>query len=342
MATEFICIGDLHLTTSNAKGGLRGGLSAYVKNHDEFVIDLIKDQPLRYAAKRGIKNIFLLGDLCEHTRLSYEGQLSLMSLLKIDRFHFHIILGNHDLFGADPTLGHSLQIIKAMNMKNVSIYEDVSDVDLDGAPVRFLSWPNNKFSKSRLNVAHIDVKGARSDSGRIFDKDDLPASNAVAVIGHIHTNQKVRNTHYTGTLYQTTFGESENKFFHHVIYEDGIFEIENIAVKPVYRLHTIEVSNKKDLRDIPSSPNDLVKLILLPGCSITAADYAHLNVQRVRATSTDRDVALARVEDLTNGGSEISISTNEFFSEWLRNQSAPKELKKRAYKLRSVILDGKL
>lgn len=334
---EFVAIGDLHLTAPKGNGKLVGGLSAYIEDHDKFVMDLVRDQPLRFAAKRGIKHIFFLGDICSLTRLSYEAQLALISVLRIKRFHFHFIPGNHDLFGADPELGHSLQIVKAMELPNVSVYEQVTDVELDSAPIRFLPWPHSKFSKSRLNIAHIDVKDARSDSGRVMEGDSLPASTATAVVGHIHTNQVVRNTWFPGTLYQTNFGESPDKFFHHIRYDDGAFEIENVKVKNVYTLHTIEVQSKKDLKSIPVSDHDLIKLILLPGCRVQAADYAHLKVHRVTATSTDKEVALARIEDL-NAGSEVSISTDDFFKEWLRNSPASKELKTRAFKLRAKIL----
>lgn len=337
--TEFVAIGDLHLTASNGKGGLVGGLSAYLPNPDQFVVDLVRSQPLRYAAKHRIKNIILLGDICEKTRLSYEGQLALISLLRTRPFHFHIILGNHDLFGADPTLGHSLQIIKVMQLPNVSIYEKVTDVEIDGAPIRFLPWPHSNFSKNHLNVAHIDVKGAKSDSGRVFDKEDMPSSNSTAIIGHIHTNQRVRNSWFAGTLYQTDFGEGPDKFFQHLRYDDGEFEIENIPVKPSITLMTYEVATKADLKRIPRSDSVLVKLILLPGCKLLADDYADINVKRVRPVTTERDLALARIEDL-NSGSEIEISTDEFFKEWLRNSTAADTLKRRAYKIRKRLLES--
>ena len=78
----------------------------------------------------------------------------------------------------------------------------------------------------------------------------------------------------------------------------------------------------------------------MPGCKAEADDWKHLNVKRVRPTTTERDLALARVEDL-NSGSEIEISTDEFFKEWLRNSSADDELKKRAFRLRAKLLGRK-
>jgi hypothetical protein len=333
--SEFVGIGDLHLTSPFGKG-VTGGLSAYIDNHDDMVANLVISQPLRYAEKKGIDNLILYGDISEKPRLTYEGMLALTRILE-QPFQFHIILGNHDLFGEDPALGHSLQIIKKMGMKNVHIYEKPTDVVIGKAPVRFLPWPHAKFHKSALNVAHVDVQGARSDSGRLLESENLSASKATAVIGHIHTRQKVRNSWFSGTLYQTNFGENGDKSFHHITYTKGDWEIEDIPVKPTYRLHTVEALTKDDLKKVPASKFDLVKLILLDGNELSAADYAHLNVVRQRAVSTERDLALARIEDL-HDGAEIEFNTDEFFDEWLEMQQVEPSLKKEALKLRDKIL----
>jgi hypothetical protein len=333
--SEFIGIGDLHLTSPQGKG-VTGGLSAYIDNHDDMVADLVISQPLRFAEKKGIEHVFLYGDISEKPRLTYDGMLALIRILE-QPFQFHIILGNHDLFGEDPALGHSLEVIKKMRRKNVHIYESVTDVVIDGAPVRFLPWPHVKFSKKALNVAHVDVQGAKSDSGRLFDSETLSQSKATAVIGHIHTRQKVRNSWYSGTLYQTNFGENGDKSFHHISYSKGDWEIEDVPVKPTYRLHTVEALTKADLKKVPASKTDLVKLILLDGNELTAADYKHLNVVRQRAVSTERDLALARIEDL-HDGAEIEFSVDEFFDEWLELQQVDSNLKKSALKLRDQIL----
>jgi hypothetical protein len=333
---EAIGIGDLHLTDTAGKGGL----AAYIKNHDEVVMQLVT-QCLQFAKKRGIKNVFLYGDLCEGTRMSYQGQLALIGLFNTNpNFVFHIILGNHDKIAELSSMGHSLQIIQAMNLFNVKIYEEDTVVTFGDAKVNFMPWPSTAFKKRSdlLNVAHVDVQGAKSDSGRLFDSDKLSDTKALSVIGHIHTMQKIRNTYYSGTLYQTNFGESQEKFFHHLVF-DGSWEIFNIPVKPIYTLHSVEVSSKKDLKSLPASPTDLIKLILLDGCEITAADYGQLNVVKVRSVKGEKDLALARIEDLTSG-SEIEISSKEFFVEWLRNQNVDRELKKQAVRLRKQLLEN--
>lgn len=336
---DAIGIGDLHLTSPAGRGTLTGGLSSYIKDSDKMVADLVISQPLAYAKRKSIKHVFLYGDIAELPRLSYEGQLALLRILR-QPFEFHIITGNHDVFGLEPELGHSLQIIKEFQLPNVKIYETPTNVKIESAPVRFLPWPHNSFHPKAMNVAHVDVNGARSDSGRLFDSDKLSSSDATAVIGHIHTNQRIRNSFFSGTLYQTNFGEAQDKFFHHISYDAGEWSVENIPVKPVYRLHTIEVASKQDLKAVPNSEYDLIKLILLDSRNVQTSDYKHLNVVRVRPVSTERDLALARIEDL-NSGSEVEISIDEFFTEWLSSQQIDPELKRDVVRLRKKILHAK-
>jgi DNA repair exonuclease SbcCD nuclease subunit len=331
MSFEAVGIGDLHLTSSAGKGGL----SQYIKEPNRVIAKLI-EQPLAYAESKGIKHIIFYGDLCEGTRMSYEGQLALVSVLRNPKFTFHIILGNHDKISEASVDGHSLQIIKEFQFPNVVIYDGDRVVKLAGQRINFMPWPSIDFKEGCLNIAHVDVQGAKSDSGRVFDGEKLSRTDCAAVIGHIHTKQRIRNTHYSGTLYQTNFGESPKKYFHHIIW-DGELEVINVPVKPLYRLHTVEVSSKDDLANLKASNRDLYKLILLEGCDVSAADYKNLRVEKVRSVSDVRDLALAHIEDLTSG-SEVEVSSDEFLREWLKAQPVPGELKRQAYQLRKRLL----
>lgn len=327
---EFVALGDLHLTDSQG----RGGLASYIKDHDRMVIDLALNQPLKWARKKGIKHVVLLGDICEGPRMSYEAQIQFLRLLRTP-FKFHIIPGNHDMIAEDPSLGHSLQIIQEFGLPNVKVYTTVTTRGL----VRFCPWPCSEFDKGYLNIAHVDVQGSVTDSGRQNKSEKLTKSNADALIGHIHTSQKIRNSVYPGTLYQTNFGEGLEKFFAHCVYDDG-WETTLVPVKPTYRLHTLEVRSKKDLRKIRATEHDLFKLILLDGSEVTAADYQGLNVVKVRTTNSASDLALARIEDVAEG-SDIEISTTEFVETYLAQTSASEQDIKRAISLRKKLLGGK-
>lgn len=322
-------IGDLHLTSSVGKGGL----AAYVKNADQVVAnDVIR--VLNWGKKRGIKNCFLYGDVCEGTRMSYEGQLALLRILRQD-FEFDIILGNHDLFSEDPSLGHSLQLLKEFDLPNVRIHEHPTVKRFGKAKVRFLPWPHADFDEECLNVAHIDVAGAATDSGRKILKGQK--SKATAVVGHIHTMQQVRNTFFSGTIYQTDFGQRKEKYFHHLEFDAGEWTVNTIPFKPTYTLHTYEITSRKQLKAIPRSAYDLVKLVLLDGVEIDAAATAGINVVMVKTVNGAQELALERVADLAKGSS-IEFSSDEFFEAWLANQALEEELKTKTRKLRTSIL----
>lgn len=326
-----IGIGDLHLTASNGQGGL----ASYIKDSDAFVARQVS-KVLNYAKLKGIRQIFLYGDICEGTRMSYDATLTMIKILQQQEFEFHILLGNHDLFSEDPELGHSLEIIREFNFPNVHIYEKPTVKKIEGRKVKFLPWPSVDFSNDCLNVGHQDVAGAKHDSGRPISKGS--ESDATVVMGHIHTRQKIRNTYYSGTLYQTNFGESKKKFFHHIEY-DGGWVITDIPFEPEYRLHAVEVKTKKDLLKAPKSPKDLIKLLLLDGCQVTAADYAGYNVVLVKAINSEQELALAKVEDLKEG-SQIEISSDEFFAEWLTSKPLEDSLKNEASTYRTQTLKG--
>lgn len=332
--TGLVAVGDLHLTDSAGKGGL----SSYLEEPDDMVATLVVTQVLKYARKNGIKHVILLGDLCDGTRMSYKAQLALNRIVSHEEFEFHIILGNHDLFDADPAIGHSLEMLELWKRKNVHIYLEPTNVVVGPWSLRFLPWPHQSFSPSRLNIAHVDVNGSKTDSGRLNDKEGLSSSKSYAVIGHIHTSQRVRNTFYPGTLYQTNFGESQDKFFAHITWDDG-WNVDLVPVKPIYRLHTIVAETKADLKAVPASPQDLIKLIV-KGPKIMASDYQHLNIVMVKPVKTEAELALAKVDEL-NDGSEIEISTDEFVKAWLDNQAKDPKLKARAFALRQRLLQRK-
>lgn len=325
---ELIAIGDLHLTDSTGKGGL----ASYIDDHDAHVAALV-GKALKWAAKRSIKNVVLLGDLCQSPRMSYNAQLALLSIFR-QPFEFHVILGNHDMMAEDPLAGHSLQLMQEFGFPNVHIYEEPTKV----GKVNFLPWPHKRFAKDCLNCAHIDVQGSVSDSGRAMNGDNLNCSSADALIGHIHTSQKVRNSVYPGTLYQTNFGERAEKFFAHSVYDDG-WETTLVPVQPKYVLHTVEVKTKRDLKSVPASSTDLVKLILLDQARVTAADYQHLNVVKVQTVNSAAELALAQVEDLREGSS-VEISTTEFVTSWINHQQVDPTIAQRALTLRAKILNG--
>uniref|UniRef100_UPI0037048797 metallophosphoesterase n=10 Tax=Bacteria TaxID=2 RepID=UPI0037048797 len=269
---EFVAVGDAHFTDSSGSGGL----SKYVQNPDKMVADEIRRGPVKYARDNGISNILLLGDQYDGPRASYSGQRELADVVRENPdLRWHAILGNHEMYSEVPENGHALELFDLFGLQNLTIYTHPTDVKIDRAPVRFLPYPHLDFSDRALNIFHNEVYGSKSDSGRTVKKEGMNRSKAVAVGGHLHTGHKVRNTYFPGTLYQNNFGEQLPKYFAHIQFNSvADHEIEFINHDPVYKLHTVVLSSRADLENIPRGKKNLVKLVIQDGADVNASDYS--------------------------------------------------------------------
>lgn len=334
MPLEAIGIGDLHLTDD--KG--RGGLSNYIEQPDEYVMSEVS-RVVKWALKKGITTAFLYGDLGENPRLSYEAQLALKhGLERHPDMEFIAYLGNHDKLTKNSTDGHSLQIIKEMGIKNLRVIEDDEVIKIGKTQVKVCPWPSTAFDPKLLNFGHTEVKGSKSDSGRVMDGDELPKSKAVVCMGHLHTNHQVRETYYSGTLYQTNFGESLPKYFHHIKWSSlDDYEISSVPFDPKYKLFNCVIESEADIKALPRDPQHLIKLVIKDGADVDVPNWSNVVISKVFKTKSD--LAAILTEDLLQG-SELVIKTADFFKDWLAAQSIPQALKVRAAKLRKEILYG--
>jgi hypothetical protein len=337
---QAIGIGDLHLT--DAAGS--GGLAKYVEQPDLMVCNEVR-KVLTYAENHGITEIFQYGDICQNPRMSYDAMLCLFDLLvENNQFNFRIILGNHDMYGEVPETGHSLQVLQKMLMgyDHVRIYTKPRTVKFgkEKTKVRFLPYPSEDFDTEALNIFHKEVYGCSNDAGRVHKDDGLSQSKAITCAGHIHTAHRIRNTYYSGTLYQTNFGEKLPKYFHHIEFNSAKdYEVQLVEHDPLYKLHNIVLQTRDDLSLIPESKHDLVKLVIQDGCDVSASDYAHLeNVVDHKNFKTKDELKAVLLEDLTEG-KELKIRTEEFFSEWVLGLDVEQTMRDRVVSTRERILN---
>jgi metallophosphoesterase superfamily enzyme len=337
---EAIGIGDLHLTDDNGTGGL----AKYVEEPDRMVCDEIRTV-LRYAESKNIREIIQYGDVCQNPRMSYDAMLSLYDLLSSNpQFKFRIITGNHDQYGETPETGHSLQILQKMvsNLDHVRIYTKPVTVRYGKSktPVRFLPYPSEDFDSDALNIFHKEVYGCSNDAGRVHKDDHLSKSKAIVCAGHIHTAHRVRNTYYSGTLYQTNFGEKLPKYFHHIEFNSPRdYEINLIEHDPKYKLHNVVLQTRDDLASIPQSKHDLVKLVIQDGCDVSGQDYAHMpNVVECKNFRNKDELKAVLLEDLTEG-KEMKIQTEEFFQSWLEALDCEPKMRERVTSVRARVLE---
>lgn len=329
---ELVGIGDLHLTDDKGNGGL----SKYIEAPDLYVMSEAQ-RVVNWARKKGISLVIFYGDICENQRMSYEANLALVKFFRRNKdMDFIVYRGNHDSQAKSSDEGHSLELLISHRLKNVRVFVDDTYVEIGKQKIKICPWPSTAFDPKVLNFGHIEVFGSKLDSGRKMESEELPKSKAVTCMGHLHTNHKVRNTYYSGTLYQTNFGESLPKFFHHVRFSSvDDYEIESVPFDPKYKLFNCVVETAEDVAALPTDPHHLVKLVVKDGADVEVP--ARPNIVINKTFRTKSDLANILTEDLMNG-QELVIKSADFFHEWIAQQSVPQRLKKRTAKLRERIL----
>lgn len=334
---ELLCVGDLHLTASDGTGGL----SKYIEDPDQFVVSEV-DKVLAYGRSKGLNKIIFPGDIFDGPRGSYPGMLALSGLFSSNPdFTFYLMTGNHDLYGLTPDTGHSLQILQNFKQPNVRYFTRPKSITVDGVDVRFLPYPSTNFDPNALNIFHNEVYGSKGDSGRLATDESLSKSKAVAIGGHLHTAHRIRNTHYCGTLYQTNFGESLPKYFHHIEFNSAQdFNITLVNHEPKYKLHNIVLEHREDLKLIPHSKFDLVKLVIQDGADVGPSDWASLtNIAIIKNYKSKSDLALVLTEDLSEC-KELIIKTEDFFQTWVRGLDVDVETRKHVCQVRRRVLNN--
>ena len=246
------------------------------------------------------------------------------------------------MYGKTPDTGHSLEVLMLLySKKNVRFFDKPKTLDIDGARVRFLPYPHENFDKTALNVFHKEVYGSKGDSGRVMAEEGMTKSKSVVVAGHLHTAHRVRNTYYSGTLYQTNFGESQDKYFHHIDFTSpSDYTIELVKHRPKYVLHNVVLQSRADLASIPKGETNLVKLVIQDGADVGAADYAKLsNIAIVKNFKSKEDLQAVLTEDLTEG-KELIVRTEDFFRAWVDSLDVETTMRKRIRTVRRRVLEA--
>lgn len=324
-----VAIGDAHFD---------GNIYNLVEDGPSFITNELRS-PCTYAVEHGIQHIFMLGDTCSKPRMSYESHIALMDL--VDEFSmltFHFILGNHDMYGDDPRAGHSLQLLLKANRPNACIYTRPTRKMIDGCKVQFLPFPHRNFDPQALNIAHIDVAGATNDNGRPVKSDY--ASKAVAVIGHIHKAQRIRNSFYPGTLYQTRYGEGEDRFFADIRFNSpNDFDVQLKRHDPAALLRTLVVKTREDIENADASPHILYRLIVRDGAEVSAEDWQHLTTRQTNTFKTKEDLRVIMNVGHAQGEA-IRISIPEFLEAHFIASGMEVQRTQSLMKLRDHVLKG--
>lgn len=321
---EAIAVGDLHFD---------GPIASLLQNHEQYVVKSL-DRIVETARKKGIRHLILLGDMGHSPRIKYESQIAFLQWLhRNSDIKVWAILGNHDKFSEETEAGHSMQLIVAAAPPNFTLITEPQNIKIDGAPFRFLPWPHASFSKKRMNIAHVERRGTKGESGREFKSESFPDGPEWAVVGHLHTRQRVKNAYYPGTLYQTTFGETEEKFYAHIRYEDNTWSVRFVPFKSPWILRTITVHSKADLKNLPTDKTTLIRLVVSDGTDLTPKLLSkYPNIVKVRPFKSKAELEEILMEDLQDGQS-ISIRTRDLLTSYMKQNKVKKRMRRHALSL---------
>ena len=295
-SVDVLFIGDLHFDK----------LTKYFGTLDSLARQMSEiEKALTYAKKNGIQHIIFLGDICENVRLSTEAEFTLLNLLRRTTeygLEVHIILGNHDF--AENGI-HSLVLFKDIcrfYIKNVTIYDTLTDVEIENVPFRFCPYPYTEGKSNRLNVGHFEVSQSIRDNGHVIKVANNVRSKHHWVMGHLHTPHDVNNVHYVGTLYQTNFGEKNKKFFSHstITLDDGVLYTKHRRVRNVanFEFINLAIEYPDDIDKIEEDANKLYKLFIQDGVDFDETAIANLyNVVDVKGYNTKKELKSLQEED---------------------------------------------
>jgi len=324
---NLIGIGDLHLD---------GKLSKFIPDINQVVCNEIR-KVLVYAERQGVDLIVMYGDICDKSTMGAEAHELLVDLFcDYPQLKFILMKGNHDHASAEE---NSLRLLKKMVqrklLKNVKVVDQPTKLFKDtDYPINILPWPHQETEANCLNIIHTEVNGAKWDHGRDVGCDWSPKH--VCVAGHIHTHQVIRKTYFSGTLYQTSFGEKPEKYFHHVRWGGPKdYEVKSVPHTPTYTLHNVIIKSIDDLSQVESDTKKLYKVFVDKKAAIDADTFQKFpNVVRINAYTTKQDleVLLQQELEIDDLSSSVNLSIKGSLKDWLTNADAEQDVKRKAWK----------
>jgi DNA repair exonuclease SbcCD nuclease subunit len=324
---ELVGIGDLHLDK----------LDNIIPDASSLICRSVR-RVFKYALERGVHNVLFYGDVCDKPSMSSEAQCQFLDTLLREEYRdltMHFVLGNHDFHENGDYSLRFLEVIADRVDFNIKVYTKPKIVNIDGVPFKMLPYPYEETEKGAVNVIHFEVAGSTRDNGRQIDEG--PSNSHFCLAGHLHTPHVVRNTHYSGTLYQTNFGESMPKFFHHAkIHGVKDYEVTQVPFKPPWELNNLIVEAPRDLKKIREEAHILYKLFVKDGADIdiNAVLSKHHNVVKHNAFKSKRDLK-QQIEEAWEFDSDLiaqevePIDDKAFLTDYLLKKGAkPKQIKR--------------
>lgn len=324
-------IGDLHYD---------GPLQKYIPDLNQVITDEV-DSVIAANLRNGIDFVVFYGDIGHKPQLSDEAETLFFSVIaKYPNLKFYVVKGNHDEDDAGRCSLDHMRNIARWFVPNLKVVTRKSTTFINGM-LRLCPWPNVDVEVGPLNVLHIEVNGSKMDTGREYTTDLRLPKKAKCVSGHLHTAQRASNVDYSGTLYQTSFGERPAKYYHLISLDaDGDHSVKRIRHSPKYTLVNLIVNSIQDLDAIQNDPHTLYKLFIKADVVLDdRIDYP--NVVKTNNYSTKSELKALMQEELVldDASDAIRVDHEAMLDEWLKQNKVEDALADRVIAKNKALLE---
>lgn len=338
-----LAIGDLHMDK----------LTKYWEDANAMQVNHVKTV-VSSGIRSGASHLVFLGDLADGVRDSTGNAMRLsenaQSLL-LELFHWldarietDVILGNHDWSSeGNHSLGIFITMSKLGIFKRVRFHATPANRKIGTTKVAFLPFPHTTPAKGAdLGFAHYAVHGSKGDTGReLYDTDSLHKFTTIMVQGHLHTPQKVRNHRYPGTLYQTSFGETDTKGYGLITCEGSKVTYEFVPVASPFRLINLRIYKREDFDQLTTDTKVLYKLFIHEDVKVpTNLLLNYPNIVNRLDFKTEEEADNLEQGALAADGEIEELDPNKMLPAYLKSTGADAALVDRALELNSQLLNA--
>lgn len=265
---KIITLGDLHFEALK---------SLFPKHWKKHVFTML-DQVTSFANLRGIKTIFITGDIFNVSKPAQADLLAFYKYIKQhSELHFIFMLGNHDIQDANT---NSLQLFAGLEIENCKFITEPTVLRIQKHKIVVLPWPHTKLPKgwegAQLGFAHVIAENTIADNGRKFTSGERLSKKIFWIIGDLHKNQRSKYWYYPGACLQFNFQDDVTRYFAEVTLDHSL-HIKEHKLQPTYKLLTKTLTKPSDFAfldkpntfwriyadaeiDVPSRSNIIMRL----------------------------------------------------------------------------------
>lgn len=212
------------------------------ESNQELIFDIF-EQAVSVCKENDIDRIFHAGDFfTSRTSQSLSNLLifgDVLEMLKKNGITIFGIAGNHDKTNQDSERSY-LDIFR--KHKNFTVIRGQEVFSFNGVTVGFLPYFTKSYTKrlktlekmaktldndSNILITHIAFNGAVNNDGSVVDESVKTKSVRFwdkVLVGHYHDSNSFKNIIYTGSSYQSNFGERLDDKGFQLIYNDASLE----------------------------------------------------------------------------------------------------------------------